>query len=344
MEKVVSRFQYATCILFWWLAANPSTAFPVQRQSPSVLTIRHTFSYFDSKQGLQQPPSRKAVATLDRKDSTDDDAASKTSSNLLEGVRTQASALRTSIRSGWDRFKSLLSRRNKNDDTPTTIVSFRSSRAVGELTSPLSVQSMEAKLPKGPRWAMAHPDVDLSGTWKPIITADFLKQYDEYLEGCGTSYFFRQLCLKFCSMTRETITQKEEGRILELDGQTPAGSWKRSLISSGAESSYNDDYDVEYSEFLDPDKERVQVEAWWEERGSVHKSILRNKRTVEGGEFETLRYLNNNTGCNATTVSDDARSSEQPTLVTESIFRPGDSSTDKKFKPTSIRWEYKRVA
>ena len=203
-------------------------------------------------------------------------------------------------------------------------------------------QSLKEMLPEGARWEVSHPDVDLSGTWKPIITPQFLKEYDEYLKNCGASYFFRQLCLKFCSTTRETITQSEDGRTLELDGKTPAGGWKRSLISSGA-SVASPQYQVAYAEFLDPDKEQVQVEAWWEDEGRVHRSILRNKLSVGGGEFETLRCLASKNGNTGEGKHGDT-SMDQDVLITESIFHPSETTTsNSKFKPTRVRWEYSRM-
>lgn len=348
MMEVSRRFLIASssscCCILFCLLAYPCTAFSTTTSHPSLKC--HKFSmHFESTRRLQL--SRRKLYSWHhvpcRRDILEDDASSGSSSTLLESLRMKTSALRASFQARWDRLRTSLSRRTTtNNDVE------KASTTVEKITSSSSStgQSTQTDLPKGSRWAVAHPNVDLSGTWKPIITADFLKQYDEYLANCGASYFFRQLCLKFCSTTRETITQAQDGRILELNGQTPAGSWKRSIISSGAESSSSNEYDVQYAEFLDPDKELVQVEAWWEEQGSIHKSILRNKPTVRGGEFETLRYLNNNTkgGNDATTVSDDSNSLKQTTLVTESIFRPGASSgKDSKFKPTYIRWEYTRV-
>lgn len=183
--------------------------------------------------------------------------------------------------------------------------------------------------PKDPRWAIAHPDTDLTGTWRPVVTAEFLEEYNRYLANCGTTFLFRQVCLKFCGTTRESITQIDKGRILRFQGSAPVGGWNRSLVASGSDSQ-SDEFDVYHAEFLDPDKELVRVEAWWIDEGRVHKSILRDKAGVDGGEFETLRYLTRN-------------ESDQLVLVTESTFRPSAkhlNSSSSKFKPAFVRWNH----
>ena len=190
-------------------------------------------------------------------------------------------------------------------------------------------------LPQGPRWAIAHPNTDLSGTWKPIITPEFQHNYDRYLECCGTNYYFRKVCLSFCGTTRERIRQQNQGRVLQLTGTSPAGQWDRSLLSSGADG-HNDDgtYEEVYATFLDPDRELVTVEAWWEDQGKVHTSFLRNKAGVCGGAFESRRYL------------DTAPDGITPELVCESTFHPSqndlESPQTSKFKPAFVQWRYRR--
>lgn len=201
---------------------------------------------------------------------------------------------------------------------------------------------------KTTRWAKAHPGTDLSGTWKPIITPTFLKEYDVYLQNCGTNFMFRQIYMNLCPTTRETIIQSDGGRIVRLRGSSPLGGWDRTLISSGvdstAHSSSNDDddidekYEVVYAEFLDPDREPVKVEAWWDEQGTVHHSFLRGKASVCGGEFESRRYLDY-------VAEGDGKVVE---LVCESKFHPSTTSLDQrpatgsmKFRPAFIQWRYR---
>jgi hypothetical protein len=194
-----------------------------------------------------------------------------------------------------------------------------------------ATSSKEESLPIGPRWAIAHPSTDLTGTWVPLIDSEFQNLYRQYLENCGTSLIFRQICLNFCGVTRERIDQAEQGRLLHLHGKSPAGGWKRTLVSSGADQD-KETFEPVQSEFFDPDKELVKVEAWWEEQGTVHKSWLRNKPGVAGGEFESTRYLKENQDGSVE-------------LICESIFHPSENDRNNpssKFKPGFVRWRYRK--
>ena len=76
----------------------------------------------------------------------------------------------------------------------------------------------------------------------------------------------------------------------------------------------------------DPDGDIVQVEAWWEQEGTVHKSWLRDKPSVYGGAFETSRYMES-----------------ENVLVCESKFHPSSTApASKKFKYGHVIWKYKR--
>ncbi|KAL3907945.1 MAG: hypothetical protein SGILL_008669, partial [Bacillariaceae sp.] len=280
----------------------------------------------------------------------DGDSGDENDENNMGRFRARAASIMASVQATMDRLRRPFFRNklnpNPSDHNNATITQRNNWTETSENSttcSDVSTKSIEPtkdSLPFGSRWEVAHPDVDISGTWKPIITPEFLKKYDEYLANCGSSYFFRQLCLKFCGTTRETITQQDHGRTVELDGRTPAGNWKRSLISSGA-SPTSPQFQVAYAEFLDPDKERVQVEAWWENDGSVHHSILRNKQTVGGGEFETLRYLSDHVD-DGDANNDRVTETKEVVLVTESTFHPSSkhlsNPSSSNFKPAHIRW------
>jgi hypothetical protein len=285
----------------------------------------------------------KKLETLDENKQNDDSGKDDT---IFARLKLRAASIASSVQSTLNQWRTALPRNafhRLRDSGFGKIINLDEFKKKEPMHPPKS-SSIEG-LPSGSRWATAHPGTDLSGTWKPIITPEFLKEYDEYLANCGTSFFFRQLCLKFCSTTRETIIQRDNGRILELDGKSPAGGWKRSLVSSGASAS-SPQYQVAYTEFLDPDKDKVQVEAWWEKEGTVHHSILRNKPTVGGGEFDTLRYLS--TDASSGSVDSDAVTAcDQTILVTESTFRPSQkhlsNPSGSVFKPAHVRWEYSRV-
>jgi hypothetical protein len=176
--------------------------------------------------------------------------------------------------------------------------------------------------PPGPRWAIPARTTDLSGTWKPVITPAFKKEYEKYLENLGQSFAFRTLCLNFVGLTRETITQ--DGTLLNIRGTTPIGVWDRTLVSSGSDLT-NAEYEPFNVTFLDPDKDSVDVEAWWEDGGTVHKSWLRGKPRVNGGEFESTRYLENDN-----------------TLICESLFHPPNGTNANSFRPAFVKWRFER--
>lgn len=193
---------------------------------------------------------------------------------------------------------------------------------------------------KGPRWAVAAPTTDLSGTWKPIVSEAFKAEYDDYMLKCGEGVFFRKALLSVLGLTREVIHQRDSGRELSITGVTPIGEWVRVLVASGAEptnsnginannslsNKSNDNYEPIYTQFKDPDGDTVQVEAWWEQNGTVHKSWLRNKPRVMGGEFESTRYLEESTNNNV--------------LVCESVFHPPPNNL--KFQHVTVVWKFQR--
>jgi hypothetical protein len=184
------------------------------------------------------------------------------------------------------------------------------------------------------RWALAAPTTDLSGTWKPIISTAFKAEYDKYLLSCGEGIWFRKTLLSVLNMAKEVIVQRLNGRELSITGVTPIGGWERTLVASGEEpcdvtNNASDDtkdkhtFEPIYTSFRDPDGDTVQVEAWWESHGSVHKSWLRHKPRFHGGEVESTRYLE----------SDNV-------LVCESIFHP--PLNEPRFQYAKIVWKFQR--
>lgn len=178
-------------------------------------------------------------------------------------------------------------------------------------------------MPKGDRWAVAASGVDLSGNWKLIASDSFKKQYDCYLKNLGQPSLVRSVAVSIVEMTSEEVIQKDEGRSLCIKGKNLRGVWERTLESSGS------DFEMAITNtehtrvpLLTADKERVEAEAWWEKEGTSHISWLRGVKKYGGGDFESIRYL-----------EDDGNK-----LVCESVFHPT-GSTD----GASIRWEFKRV-
>ena len=80
----------------------------------------------------------------------------------------------------------------------------------------------------------------------------------------------------------------------------------------------------EKNTITDPDGDKVQVEAWWEGNGTRHKSLLHGKPRVQGGIFETIRYLES-----------------ENILVCESAFLPSPTSSPK-FKYGRVVWKFQR--
>lgn len=167
------------------------------------------------------------------------------------------------------------------------------------------------------RQSRAADNVDLSGTWRPIVTSEFKKEYDSYLVNCGQPYMFRKVCVNGIGYQKEIIRQLNDGVDLEITASNPAGDWKRTLVASDESKPFN-------VTITDPDRDKVQVEAWWEENGTRHKSILREKPVVQGGVFETVRFLES-----------------ENVLVCESKFHPSPSSVTK-FKYGHVCWKFQR--
>lgn len=166
------------------------------------------------------------------------------------------------------------------------------------------------------RQSKAANNVDLSGSWKPIVTEEFKKEYDSFLANCSQSFMFRKVVVNGIGYQTEIIRQLNNGVDLEIIATNPAGNWNRTLVAS-------DELQPLNATITDPDGDRVQVEAWWEENGTKHKSLLRGKPRVQGGVFETVRYLE----------SDNV-------LVCESGFHPTPSSM--KFKYGFVSWKFQR--
>jgi hypothetical protein len=148
-------------------------------------------------------------------------------------------------------------------------------------------------LPKGEKWAVSSPDVDLSGKWKIIVSDEFKKDYDLYLTNLGQPSLVRSIAVSIVDMTTEEVIQSDNGRALSIKGKNLRGVWDRTLLASGS------DLDVEHREndvhmkipLVTADKENVEAEAWWENNGTVHRSWLRGIKKYGGGDFESRRYL-----------------------------------------------------
>jgi hypothetical protein len=191
-----------------------------------------------------------------------------------------------------------------------------------------SVQQMQPSdikpLPKGMRWAIASPDVNLSGNWKILVDDHFKKDYDTYLTNLGQPSLVRTVATSIVEMTTEQVRQEDEGRVLHIEGKNLRGIWERTLVASGSDwdHDYKDEEHVKTS-LVTADQEQVQAEAWWESEGSVHRSFLRGVKKYGGGDFESKRYLMDNGNI----------------LVCESIFHPRDEEKQR----AEITWKFVRL-
>jgi len=191
---------------------------------------------------------------------------------------------------------------------------------------PSESKHVTALLPSGNRWAISAPDVDLSATWKIVVSDEFKKAYDLYLKNLGQPSIVRSIAVSIVELTTEEITQSDKGRSLCIKGKNLRGVWDRTLVASGSD--YENDFDETLHEhtFVDlvtADKERVKAEAWWEDNGTVHRSYLRGGKKYGGGDFESRRYLEN----------------DGNTLICESTFHPKEEGTE----PAVIKWTFNRA-
>mmetsp|Transcript_12607 Transcript_12607/g.30766 ORF Transcript_12607/g.30766 Transcript_12607/m.30766 type:complete len:568 (-) Transcript_12607:185-1888(-) len=181
------------------------------------------------------------------------------------------------------------------------------------------------------RWAMSAPDVDLSGEWTLIANDDFKQEYDAYLKQLGFGGIVRKVACNVISRTTEITKQSSHGRELYLKGTNPKGAWERTLTASGypdfethPERKEGEDYSHVKTSIKTADSEDVDAEAWWEDRGTKHRSWLRGSKKYGGGDFESLRYLQEGSGGTV--------------LVCESFFHSIDASK----KKAIVTWRFQR--
>ena len=189
---------------------------------------------------------------------------------------------------------------------------------------------------KHKRWAMSDPTVDLSGTWKLIVDDTFKKQYDGYLSKLGFGWTIRSVACSVIGRTEEHIYQTDDGRSLQIKGINPKGTWDRSLIASGypdfdtipsnasalaAVSTSTSNYERQHKKIRikTAESDDVVAEAWWEQKGTVHRSWLKGGMKYGGGDHESRRYLTDNGA----------------TLVCESIFHGATTTAE-------VTWRYTR--
>ena len=164
--------------------------------------------------------------------------------------------------------------------------------------------------------------VDLSGIYDLIVDTEFKKKYDKYLALLGQPFYVRSVAVNIISFTEEEMEQSDNGRTLFIRGRNVRGVWERTLKASGPQKGREAEFEPLLTPIKTLDDEEVLAEAWWEENGTVHRSILHNVQRYGGGSFESIRYLEDNGNV----------------FVCESIFHPN----DKKKEVPRITWKFQR--
>jgi hypothetical protein len=184
-------------------------------------------------------------------------------------------------------------------------------------------QTISSTKPKGDRWAISAPDVDLTGDWEVMVTDEFKQAYDKYLADLGQPALVRSVAVSIIAMTSEETKQTDNGKSLLIRGKNVRGVWDRTLEASGADIGV-DDFETLRVPVMTADSEKVEAESWWEDEGRVHVSWLRGVTKYGGGSFESRRYL-----------EDDGT-----TYVCETIFHQNDPRKD----TANITWRFRRQA
>lgn len=182
--------------------------------------------------------------------------------------------------------------------------------------------------PQGKRWAICAPGVDLTGKWKLIITEQFKKEYDAFLQSLGQPLIVRGAAVVLIGNTREETKQSDGGRSLFIKGVNAKGIWERTLTSSGSDfdttlkPNVDGSYDHVQVPILTADSEKVNAASWWERDGTVHVSWTYGVKRYGGGAFESKRYLESN----------------GDVYVCESTFHPDDKTREKSY----LVWKFLR--
>ena len=187
-------------------------------------------------------------------------------------------------------------------------------KVFGNNTDPFSRTSVSSTLSQLQSFceksSRADPRVDLTGRWRPskTISTQDLNDYDNFLKACCSdqlSYWTRTLISSSSIVSRQelVVKQLDGGRVLEIVDIHPLTSrhYNRTIVTSkNTENSkmLHDDYQAYENRLKDPRGNPILIEAYWQENGTVHTSLVRQ---VDGGDtsddrnsdewLQTKRYL-----------------------------------------------------
>jgi hypothetical protein len=140
----------------------------------------------------------------------------------------------------------------------------------------------------------------------------------------------------------EHVQQLQRGRELDIVSANPAGRWHRTLVAS-EDNAIDSPFNVT---IVDPDGDSIQVEAWWEQHGTRHRSWLRGKPNLYGGFIQTIRYLQQEEPQDDNADDNNKNDNSPPPtfMICESTFHPHPQAPpSKNFQPGRVVWKYQRV-
>ncbi|KAL3902846.1 MAG: hypothetical protein SGILL_010674, partial [Bacillariaceae sp.] len=194
--------------------------------------------------------------------------------------------------------------------------------------------------------SIAQKGLDLSGSWKPIVSKTFLESYDLFLQACGESYWMRKLLVNAVSMQTQQVQQYENGKRLEIVDIHPLARWNRTITASGIEHARHMEF---VNEMMDPQGDKLQIVASWCGNGTIHRSVLKtSKPRLKDAWLETNRYLEQIESVpekddkkRPDPTSADSKTAKNFILVSESIFHLPPSTQN--LRHASIVWKYERI-
>ena len=320
VEKLYQALAGINLSILYLTVTQESTSFLVISWWQVLILVNAFMAYIFFSSSDEKPTAQKPGKLIEKKKVVS--FSDETSSKSLGSEKSTGSPTRSMVGAQLLKTENVpLSDMPSMRDVSAAVPS--SNKKEPHRSEPLSEKEMEAHLHE--RWAQSSPQTDLSGSWTLIADDTFKKEYDTYLTDLGFNRITRGVACSLISRTTEITKQSDNGRELYLKGINPKGAWERTLTSSG----YPDfetkadqtDYAHMKTSIKTAESEEVAAEAWWECRGTKHRSWLRGGKK---GDYESLRYVED---CGNV-------------LVCESIFHPRDKSK----KKANVKWRFQRDA
>ena len=193
----------------------------------------------------------------------------------------------------------------KEDETPVNVVCTEEKREE-EVVTPTTTAAVETETviptttksssPSAtPEERQATASVDFTGNWTLIVDDGFKSQYDSYLRKLGQPMLVRTVAMTVIGSTKEEAVQSEGGKQLYIRGMNVRGSWERTLEASETDALVEDGMHAVEGHVLKPmvtaDEEEVEVAAWWEDGGKVHRSWVVGGKKYGGGKRNFVLFV-----------------------------------------------------